>query len=386
MRVAILHDYLNQYGGAERVLEVFLGMFPKADLFTLLYDPARTRGVFEGRVTGTSRIDVPFVRHHHRAFIPLMPLAAATVRPSQPTAARAGNFYDLVLSSSAGYAKGFAIAGATHISYCHSPLRYAWEFDYLKNIPFSPWPLREAVLKPLARALQRWDRRAADRVDVFLANSRFIADKIRAYYDREAEIIYPPVDTEFWKPLTRGELKTNQRTTKNYYLMAGRLLSYKRFDLGIRAFNKLGRALMVIGAGPEEVKLKKLAVAPLITFVKNISDEELRARYRGAKALIFPQIEDFGLVAAEAQACGTPVIAYRKGGGVEIVEDGTTGIQFHSQTPEAIVDAVRRFENLQFDPYVIAARARRFSKSAFVENINRVIHRAVSASINIAHQ
>ncbi|MFH0806530.1 MAG: glycosyltransferase [Candidatus Brennerbacteria bacterium] len=370
MKVAILHDYLNQYGGAERVLEAFLEMFPEADLYTLLYDAERTHGAFEGRVTGTSRMDVKLVRHHHRAFIPFMPLAAATLTSER-------NPYDLVLSSSAGYAKGINIEGKVHISYCHSPLRYAWEFDYLNKLPFSPWPLRETILKPIARALKRWDKNAAGRVNVFLANSHFIADKINAYYGREAEVVYPPVDTAIWKPV-KGD------TRGDYYLMTGRLLYYKRFDIGIRAFNELGRPLVIIGAGPEEEKLKKLATlpgrqagSPAITFMKNLSDEELRAQYAGAKAFIFPQVEDFGLVAAEAQACGTPVIAYGKGGGAEIVVDGVTGLHFAEQSPEALMDAVKKFEGMSFNRRTIVANARRFSKETFVKDMGRVIKRVV---------
>lgn len=367
MKVAILHDYLNQYGGAERVLQVLLRMFPTADLYTLLYDKDRTRGMFEGRVTGTSALDAPLVRHHHRAFIPAMPLAAATL-----TSAR--NPYDLVISSSAGYAKGINIAGKVHVSYCHSPLRYAWDFDHLAHVPFAPWPLREAVLKPVARLLKHWDRNAAARVNVFLANSHFIADKISAYYGREAEVVYPPVDTNFWKPLPRAELKPNH-LTPSAYLMTGRLLYYKRFDIGIRAFNELNKPLVIVGAGPEEEKLKKLATSPLITFKKDLSDEELRAEYARAKALVFPQVEDFGLVAAEAQACGTPVIAYGKGGGAEIVVDGVTGLHFPEQTPEALMDAIRRFETMKFDRRAMVRNAKRFSEAAFIKDMGRALAR-----------
>lgn len=371
MKVAILHDYLNQYGGAERVLASLLEMYPEADLYTLLYDKERTKGAFEGRVTGTSRIDIPLVRHHHRAFIPFMPFAAATLTSSR-------NPYDLVISSTAGYGKGINIAGKVHVSYCHSPLRYAWEFDYLKGVPFSPWPLRKALLQPIARTLKYWDRNAAGRVDVFLANSHFIANKVNAYYGRKAEVVYPPVDTAFWKSLSRSELKTNQISTKNYYLMVGRLLYYKRFDLGIRVFNTLKKPLVIIGAGPEEEKLKKLATSPLITFLRDLSDEELRRYYAQAKALIFPQVEDFGLVAAEAQACGTPVIAYGKGGGAEIVVDGVTGLHFAPQTPEALMDAIARFEGLSFRRSAIVANAKRFSRATFVKDVKRVIARAVA--------
>jgi glycosyltransferase involved in cell wall biosynthesis len=363
MKVAILHDYLNQYGGAERVLQALLEMFPDSDLYTLLYDEGKTRGIFRGRVTRTSFLDTSLIRNHHRAFIPLMPFGAQLLKSPR-------NPYDLIISSAAGYGKGINVKGRYHICYCHSPLRYAWEFNYLHGVPFAPWPLREAVLKPIARALQRWDKNAAGRVDVFLANSHFIAGKIAAYYGRKSEVIYPPVDTELWKPHA-GEKRGD------YYLMAGRLLYYKRFDIGIRAFNELGFPLVIVGAGPEEGKLKKLA-GPHITFKRDLSDDELRAEYARAKALIFPQVEDFGLVAAEAQACGTPVITYGRGGGAEIVVDGVTGLHFASQTPEALMDAVKKFETMRFHKSAIVRNAKRFSKAAFVKDMERVIARATS--------
>ena len=353
MRVAICHDYLNQFGGAERVLQTLLELFPEADLYTLLYDEERTRGAFAGRTVHTSPLDVPFIRHHHRAFIPLMPWAASRVR---------GGFYDLVISSTAGYAKGFAVEGAFHLCYTHSPLRYAWERTYLKGTPFTPWPLRRAIADPVAAWLRAWDRRAADRVDEFIANSNFIAGKIERYYGRSAEVIPPPVDTAVFHP----EPVPGARTT---YLMAGRLLYYKRFDIGIEAFNRLKRRLVIVGQGPEEAKLRKLVRTPLIEFAGNPTDAELRLLYSNAKALIFPQVEDFGLVAAEALACGTPVIAYRDGGASDIVSDGETGVFFDAQTPHALVQAVEAFERCSWDREAIARRGARFSKERFKSDI-----------------
>ncbi len=355
MKIAITHDYLNQFGGAERVLKVLLEMFPKADLYTLLYDKEKTNGIFEGRVKGTSFLDMPGVKSRHRAFIPIMPLATYFLRPKEE--------YDLVISSTAGYGKGIRIKAPYHISYCHSPLRYAWEIDYLKNLPFSPWPLSHYISHPIAHLLRNWDKRAAQRVNFFIANSNFIASKIKSYYDRDAIVVYPPVDTETFYQEPEIE-------QKGYYLMVGRLLYYKGFDLGIQAFNQLRKPLKIVGRGPELEKLRKLAKSPLIEFVTdNPSDRELRKIYNEAKAFIFPQVEDFGLVAAEAQACGLPVIAFDQGGGREIVQHKKTGILFdEEQSPEAIMKAVREFENFHFNRKTIAQSAERFSRENFKKN------------------
>ena len=358
MRVAILHDYLNQFGGAERVLQVMLEMYPDADLYTLLYDPERTFGIFERNIKKTSILDVPFVRKHHRLFIPFMPFAANLMKGEKQ--------YDLVLSSTAGYAKGFHVKGRYHISYCHSPLRYAWEVEYLKNLSFAPWPLKDFFVYPIAKSLRNWDVHASTHVNLFLANSQFISNKINSYYLREAEVIYPPVSTDIFYPEPSGE-------HKEYYLMVGRLLYYKGFDITIRAFNHLKKPLKIVGAGPEAEKLKALVRSPHIEFLTGISDDELRRLYSNAKALIFPQIEDFGLVAAEAQACGLPVIAYRVGGGGEIVIDKQTGLLFNEQSPEAIEKAVREFETMKFDRRAISQKAQRFSKDNFMKEFAKVI-------------
>src|SRR3989344_3087006 len=300
MRVALVHDYLNQYGGGERVLETLMEIFPEAPVYTLLYDRARTGGRFEGRVAGTSFLDFPLARRHHRVFIPLMPLAARSIN--------LGDKYDLIISDTAGFAKGIRYApGVKHLSYIHTPLRYAWEQkEYLTGV--MSHELR-VMSKPILNYLKRWDYLAGQRPDTLIANSVFIADKVKKYYGREARVVYPPVDTAvFYR-----EVPSSKFQVPSYYLAVGRLLHYKRFDLIIGAFAKLGLPLKIVGNGPEFQNLKfkienlKLANVELIPFV---SDEELRKLYNGARALIFPQVEDFGLVAAEAQACGTPVIAY----------------------------------------------------------------------------
>jgi len=359
MRVAILHDYLNQFGGAERVLEVLLEIFPDADLYTLLYDREKTFGLFERNLVGTSLLNqFPIVKQKHRLFIPLMPIASNALTSKEE--------YDLVISSTAGYAKGFHIKGKYHISYCHSPLRYAWEIDYLKNLPFAPWPLKEMVVHPMAKILRKWDIHAATHVNLFITNSNYIKEKVKSYYKREALVIYPPVDTKIFFPEpTQDE--------KDYYLMVGRLLYYKGFDIAIKAFNRLRKPLIIVGNGPEYAKLKALVRSPLIEFRNSVSDNELRKLYSNAKAFLFPQIEDFGLVAAEAQLCGAPIIAFNQGGGAEIVTHKKTGIHFNEQTSEAIEQAIQEFEVSQFNRREIAKAGERFMKEQFINNFKKVV-------------
>lgn len=359
MRVAILHDYLNQFGGAERVLEVFLELFPHADLYTLMYDSERVGGRFRANLKKTSILDFAFARRKHRMFIPIMPFATKTVRGD--------TLYDLVISSTAGYAKGFPVEGRYHISYCHSPLRYAWELDYLKDLPFSPASfVKGPFRRPVAEMFQRWDKRAANAVNIFVANSNFIREKIHSYYDRDAYVIYPPVENSVFRQL-RGD------TPRDYYLMAGRLIYYKRFDIGIQAFNELKLPLKIMGTGPEEKKLRGLANSQFIQFIPPVSDMALRDLYAGAKAFIFPQIEDFGIVAAEAQACGTPVIAYPRGGACEIVRHGETGMFFGEQNKDSLITAVREFETKKFDRKKIALAGKRFSKENFKRQFLSVV-------------
>lgn len=361
MKVAVLYDYFNQFGGGERVTKVIADMFPQADIFSLLYDEEKTCGMFRGRTIYTSPIDTAFVRKNHRAFIPLMPFAAGLMRGKDN--------YDLVISSTSGYAKGFPIRASYHISYCHSPLRYAWEIDYLKNLSLTPHLMTKDLLRPGAEWLKRWDKKASKKVNFFIANSHFIAEKIKAYYERDAEVVYPPVFTEKFYFEENAE-------RSDFYLMVGRLLYYKEFDVGIRAFNAMKKKLVIIGRGPEEKKLKEIANPTYIRFISHVTDDELRRYYNAANALIFPQIEDFGLVAAEAQSCGLPVISFFKGGGGEIVVNGRTGIHFYEQTPESLAHAVRMFESKKFSRRDISKYAARFSDERFKEEFVRAIKKS----------
>jgi glycosyltransferase involved in cell wall biosynthesis len=363
MKVAVIHDYLNQYGGAERVLEALLDMFPSAHLYTLIYSRERTYGRFHKNLYKTSMLDFPLARRNHRPFIPFMPLATRSL------AVQDG--YDLIISDSAGYAKGVPHPpGIFHLSYCYTPLRYAWEIDhYFAN------PLFKTIFRPAFDYLRRWDFAAAQRPDVFLAVSGYIAGKMRRYYGREAAVVYPPVDYSrfYFDP---GRQPSPSRPT--YYLAAGRLMHYKRFDLVLDAFRDLRLPLVVVGIGPEQEALRRQAAGVQnIRFQETASDSELCALYNGARAFIFPQVEDFGLVAAEAQACGAPVIAYRKGGALEIVQEGVTGLFFDSQSPSSLIETLRRAESMSFDRERIGLLSRRFSVESFKQGVLSHIPRQI---------
>jgi len=300
MRVALVHDYLNQYGGAERVLEALCEMFPDAPIYTLVYDAKLTGFAFEGRRIKTSFLQkVPFVASRHRYFPILMPYAIEQLDLSE---------YDLVISDSGSYAKGVITKPDTlHVSYCHTPHRYVWDNSH-KLIDEFGYPKFIKTFGPVFTTYVRlWDEQAAERVDAFIANSRFVAARIKKYYRKDASVIYPPVNCSKFFISDVGD----------YFLMVGRLVPYKKFFLAINAFNKLGLKLKIIGNGPERRNLEKIS-GPNIEFMGLVSEQYLPEYYAKAKALIFPQEEDFGVVAVEAMASGRPVIAYRAGGAVLI--------------------------------------------------------------------
>jgi len=341
-------------------LETLMEIFPEAPVYTLMHDRERTGDRFYGRIAATSFLDFPLARRSHRWFIPLMPLAARSLNLKDK--------YDLIISDTAGFAKGVRYeAKSKHIAYIHTPLRYAWEQEeYLPGV-ISKWQM--VIGKPILSYLKNWDYKAAKRPNVVIANSQFIGGKIHKYYGREASVIYPPVDTS--KFYYDNDYDHGQSGV--YFLAIGRLLHYKRFDLVIEAFAKSGLPLKIVGSGPEyknlgsKIQNLKIRNIELLPFVK--SEEELRTLYSRARALVFPQVEDFGLVAAEAQACGTPVIAYAAGGALEIVQAGRTGVFFSGQTAESLIDAVNRLDKLKLNRSNIAKAARKFSKEAFKKEL-----------------
>ncbi len=349
MKISIAHDYLNQFGGAERVLDSFLRIFPGSDIYTLFYDEETLGGRYKRLIKKTSFLDTAFVRKNHRYFIPFMPLAARSV------AIESDN--DLVILNSVGFAKGFKKSRRTKsIFYCNAMLRYAWDPEtHLKDF------LPKYVLPfayPMAWLLRKWDKYTALSADKIIANSEYTQERIKRFYGIDAEVIYPPVDDIFFSE--------EPAEPKDYYFAAGRLIPYKKFDMIVEAFNELKLPLKIAGAGREEERLKKMATSSLIEFIGEVNDKkELRKLYAEAKGYIFPQIEDFGLVAAESLACGTPVIGFNAAGAKEMITDGMNGVLFDKQTPASLAEAVRRFEKLDFNRNEIKKSAEKFSENNF---------------------
>jgi glycosyltransferase involved in cell wall biosynthesis len=356
MKIALVHDYLVQYGGAERVLEAFCEIFPEAPIYTMVYDEKLTNGVFKGRKIHTSFLQkIPFVSSHHRAWPLLMPLAIESFDLSG---------YDVVLSDSNSYAKGIITGENTlHITYCHTPMRYAWD-DCHRHMREFKYSKITKKLAPFGMSyLRLWDRISADRPDRYIANSEFVAARIKKYYHKDAEVIYPPVNFQNFHIADKIE---------DYYLLVGRALPYKRFDIVIEAFNKLGLPLKIIGKGPEMPNLKKTAKSN-IEFLGYLSDEEIGRFYAGCKALIFPSEEDFGIIPLEAMASGRPVIAYRGGGALETIVENETGIFFEKQDAATIADTVKNFRAENFDSEKIRMHASKFRKEIFKEKIKSLV-------------
>ena len=348
MKVALVHDHLNQIGGAEKVLASFHHLYPQAPVYTLLFDKKSVGSFFEGWDIRTSFLErLPGGQRFFKWYIWLMPTAVEQLNVTEA---------DLVISSASALIKGLIVKPqTTHVCYCHTPTRYLWS-DSLQYTSELPQPKFIKRLLPLVLTrLRVWDYAAAQRVDHFVANSKFVADRINKYYRRQAKVIYPPVETAHFGPPVQPE---------NYFLIVSRLRPYKRVDLAIRAFNKLGIPLKVIGSGEQEQELKSIAKSN-IEFLGQVSDEQKYYHLARCQALIHPQEEDFGITAVEAMAAGRPVIAYDAGGARETVLPGITGKLFKEQTWEALADAVIRFRYEKFEPSAIQVQAKKFSAERF---------------------
>ena len=359
MRVAIVHDWLTGMRGGEKVLDIFCELFPNADIYTLLWVKGSVSKGIESHKIYTSFLQhFPMVEKKYRYYLPLMPLAISRFKL---------NDYDLVISSSHCVAKGVSVKkGTPHICYCYTPMRYIWDqYSEYFNPERSSFLVNTAMsmIRPF---LQKWDVGSSKNVSEFIAISNHIKNKINTVYNREALVIYPPVDISNYPKSDAG----------NYYLMVAALVPYKRTDIAIKAFNNLKYPLKIIGTGPEEPKLKKLA-GPNIEFLGWLSDAEIKQYYANCKAFIFPQVEDFGITAVEAQAAGKPVIAFGKGGAAETVIDGITGKYFNEPTAETLENTIKTFETMKFDQNKIRENAKKFSQEHFKKEINAFFSRYI---------
>ena len=363
MKVALVHDFLVKLGGAERVLKVFADLYPDAPIHTLLYDESVCGKVFPPkRVIASFLQRAPgFLRKRQRYLLPLMSRAIESFDLSE---------YDLVLSSSNAYAHGVLIASSSkHICYCHSPMRYIWDYthEYLKEQNIGGF--RKAAIGRMLHKIRQWDQVAADRVDFYIANSRHVRRRIKKYYHKDSEVLYPPVDTLRFKPVKEHQ---------NYFLIVSTLSPYKKIDLAVQLFNKIGKQLIIIGSGSQFEYLQSIAASnvKLLGFKK---DEIVKDYLENCRAFIFPGEEDFGIAPVEAMACGKPVLAYGKGGALETVIPGVTGEFFHEPDVDSMEDALGRLivNEPNYDARVIHEHANLFSKRKFIENFQGILKKVL---------
>lgn len=344
MKLALVHDWLNGMRGGEKGLEVLCDLFPDADLYTLFYEPDRVSAAIRRMNPRPSVLQrFPLARRYYRHYLPLYPWAIGKFDMTG---------YDAVISSSHCAAKGIRLNDRqVHICYCYAPMRYIWEQYDAYFGGRNRWRLSSLAMRFWRERLRRWDVATAKRVTSFIAISATVANRITRYYGREAKVVHPPVDTDRFHPLGTEQ--------GDYFLVVAALVAYKRIDLAVEVFARVGLPLWVVGEGPERQELERSA-GPTTRFLGWVGDDELVRLYNGCRALIFPGEEDFGITAVEAQACGRPVIALRKGGAVETVLDQRTGLFFNEPTGESLCQAIETFNKRSFDRGVIRAHAERF--------------------------
>jgi glycosyltransferase involved in cell wall biosynthesis len=358
-RVALVHDFLLDLRGAERVFAAICDAWPEADVFTAVYDEKGTEGRFADRRPQTSFLQS--VRPSSRTFRPLLPL--------YPHAIESLNLegYDIVVSSSSAWAHGVLVdPGAVHVCYCHNPFRYAWS-ERDATVAARPAALR-LPLRILLSRWRQWDWVAAQRVDRYVANSRVTAGRISRYFGRDADVLHPPVELARFRPGPVGK----------HYLVVGELMAHKRVDVAVKAFNRLRVPLVVVGDGPELRRLRRLA-GPTVRLTGRLPDDRVAELMRSARALVVTASEEFGIGAVEALASGRPVIALGAGGVLESVQDGATGAYYHASDPEVLADVVAGFDPLAFDPAVCVAAAQRFGVARFQAALRAIVEDAVAA-------
>jgi len=353
MKVALVHDYLAQDGGAERVLEAFHEIWPEAPIFVWFYNKKKLPQFAQSDIKQSFIAKLPFGKTKYQWYLPLLPLATERYDLHD---------FDVILSSTSSFAKGILTRPETlHISYCHTPTRYLWTetHKYISDLKYNR--LIKILLPPLIHRLRIWDKMSADRVDYFIANSDTVRQRIQKYYRRDSDIIYPPADTHKFYI---------SRDIEDYFVTGGRMVPYKHFDLVVEVFNRLRWPLKIYGDGPELEALKDLAF-PNIEFLGRISDEKKAEVLSHAKAFIHPQVEDLGITPIESMASGRPVIAYPVGGATETVIPGETGVFFSEQTWESLLDAVLHFNSENWDSASIREYALKFAVNGFKRKIKR---------------
>lgn len=354
MKTAIVHYWLVGMRGGEKVVEALCDLYPDADIFTLVAEPANLSEKIRRHSITTSFLQKIGGRKHYQKMLPLMPFA---IESFDLTA------YDLVLSSEAGPAKAVVTRpDAVHICYCHSPMRYIWDLE--PQYRASSGKLTRAVMSITGPALRQWDITTANRVDTFIANSQYVAKRIEKTYRRAATVINPPVDLSRFTP---------SADVDDVYLCAGQITPYKKIEVAVEAFNTLGKRLDIIGSGASD-KLRKMA-GPTVRFLGAVDDKEIQRSFARCKALIFPGVEDFGIVPLEVMASGRPVIAFARGGATETVVDGVTGLLFHEQTPQSLAAAVQRFEaeGVSGTPADFRAHVEKFGRDVFLARMQAFI-------------
>lgn len=359
MNIALIHDWITNLAGAERVLLNLSEIFPKAPIYTSVYDSERAKAFAGKRIYTSFLQNIPFMKTKRELLIPFTPIAFEQFNLSK---------YDLVISNTTMAAKGVITKPETiHVCYCHTPPRYLWEPDLDPRASKGKFSfLRSNIM----HKMRIWDKVAADRVDYFFANSKYIASRIKKYYGRDSKVVYPGVRTDHFKIAKDSEIG-------DYFLFVSRLVGYKKCDIVIQAFNDLGLPLKIIGRGPEKSRLQKMA-KPNIEFLGYLSDEEVVKYYSEAKAFIFAAEEDFGIVPIEAMASGRPVIAYKGGGALETVVEGVTGTFFEEQTPQCLIDCVKSFKPSSYDPKKVRDHAQKFSEEVFRKEFKEAIEQVVS--------